>query len=441
MKSRAFVPVVLLLPLVAACDYPGLDIFKKSKRPPPPSDATGGELVIDGCNGAKIRSVQGATPPYLSDPTLGPNPTPQMVHLNMTADPARTMTVLWRTGDSETLVSKVQFGTNGMLDKEVDGVTFSYKAYDPEADVRIHEALLCGLTPDTEYSYRVGGKVGGVEAWSPTYTFRTAPDRAASPDAEAVILVIGDTRDGYGTWGTALQKALEREQPDFIMFNGDAVTLGPLQEEWDAWFNAAPQLASIPMAYAHGNHDVNSVNFYSQFTFPNDETNYAFDWGPVHVAVANDTPVDINDVRTTIAETLAQNLQSDAPFKLAMHHKPAFTATASPRIVDVTLVRESFQKYFDQYHVDMVFNGHDHDYERTKPLNGMEVKQTPAEGTIYVVAGSAGAVLYDVGSQYWTEKSEKVFNFALLKVRRTQLQFTAYRALDGSTLDSLTISK
>ena len=60
---------------------------------------------------------------------------------------------------------------------------------------------------------------------------------------------------------------------------------------------------------------------------------------------------------------------------------------------------------------DIVLNGHDHDYERTKPLSAGAVQATPAEGTIFVVAGSAGAVLYDAGSDFYTEKSEKTNSF------------------------------
>ena len=90
--------------------------------------------------------------------------------------------------------------------------------------------------------------------------------------------------------------------------------------------------------------------------------------------------------------------------------------------------------------VDLVLNGHDHDYERTKPMRGATPGATPADGTVYLVVGSAGAALYDAGSMFWTEKSEKTYNFVILKIRRTKLDMTAYR-LDGTVLDSLTITK
>jgi hypothetical protein len=411
-------------------------------RPPPPTAYTGGTLKLPTC-GVTLRSVDGATAPYLSAPQLGADPTPKQVHLTMTADPARTMSILWRTNDDDTLATEVEYGPTGGATTRVEGATIAYEAdAAPTGKVRIHEAFLCDLQPDTEYTYRVGGRADGREAWSPSYSFRTAPDRAASPDAEVVALVIGDTRDSPTTWGTAVQKALEIAPPDLVLFNGDAVALGVAQDLWDDWFAAAGELLPrVPMAYAHGNHEVSAVNFYSQFTFPSDETNYAFDFGPLHVAVANDTPSDFSDVGGPIATTLERNLMSDAPWRIAMHHKAPYTAMASPRVGDVMLVREAFVPVYDRVRPDLVITGHDHFYQRTKPIRAGAAVALPAEGTIYVIAGSAGAPLYEIGTQPWVEVIEKTYSFGIARIRRTQLQLTAYRATDGTTLDTLTIMK
>jgi len=44
--------------------------------------------------------------------------------------------------------------------------------------------------------------------------------------------------------------------------------------------------------------------------------------------------------------------------------------------------------------VDVVFMGHDHDYERTLPLYADEVVE-PGDGTVYITTGGGGA---DLGS-------------------------------------------
>jgi hypothetical protein len=117
-----------------------------------------------------------------------------------------------------------------------------------------------------------------------------------------------------------------------------------------------------------------------------------------------------------------------------------WTAAAGPHPDDALAPRMAFQPIFDQYKVDMVFNGHDHDYERTLPMRGATPGATPQDGTIYIVAGSSGAPLYLNGTQAWTAKSESTFSFVLVRAISGMLTMNAYRA-DGSMLDTLTITK
>jgi predicted phosphodiesterase len=339
----------------------------------------------------------------------------------------------------------VQYVVNGATDKSQDGFTFVYDLNAPTSggitSVRMHETHLCGLQPDTTYTYRVGGSdANGRQAWSPAYTFRTLP---MDPTAEMVVLVIGDTRDGYSTWGRALQQAFAIAPPDIVLFNGDGTTLGPIQDEWDAWFAAAaPELPLAPMILAHGNHDISAVNWFSQFAMPGDEQNFAVDFGGVHLTVANDTPVDVADLTGVLATTLDGNLKAGmtAPWNLLMHHKPMYSAAAGPHTTDVTLMRQDWGAIVDQDRVDVVFNGHDHDYERSKPMHNNQPQPTSMGATVFVVVGSAGASLYDSGSNFWTAFSAKTFSFAIARIKTGSLQMTAYRD-DGSLLDSMMLTK
>jgi hypothetical protein len=175
---------------------------------------------------------------------------------------------------------------------------------------------------------------------------------------------------------------------------------------------------------------------------PGDEQNFTVDFGAVHLTVANDTPVDIADLRGSIAQTLDTNLKAgmNAPWNILMHHKPMYSASAGPHVVDVTTMRDAWGSIIDQDGVDVVFNGHDHDYERSKPMHNNTAQTSTANATVFVVVGSAGASLYDNGSDFWTAFSEKTFSFALVRVRTGSLQMTAYRG-DGTMLDSMMITK
>ena len=428
--------------LVLACALAAGGCFFEKETPKMAADPhNGGSIMLAQCN-YSVSTVGGASIPQPGTVMLGSDPTPKMVHLNVANDPRTGVAILWRTNDEATLNSTVQYGVNGKTDMTQEGFTFIYDVSGGNP-VRMHETHLCGLTPDTEYSYRVGGQDGDKMAWSPVYTFRTMPDGQKSPDATVHMLVIGDTRDGYSTWGAALKTAFQKGTPDLILFSGDETTLGPIQEEWDAWFMAAdPLLASTPMIVAHGNHEINSVNFFSQFAMPGDEQNFAVDFGPIHLSVANDTPLNTADLTGALASKLNTNLAAGnaSPWNLLMHHKPMFSAAAGPHVSDVLLMRNAWEGIIDANRVDVVFNGHDHDYERSKPMRAATVQPDPAHGTTFIVVGAAGADLYDKGRDFWTAFSEKTYSFALVDVSKSMLSLTAYRD-DGSMLDSLIISK
>lgn len=410
----------------------------------PPDPKMGGSLTLDAPCGYMVTTVNDASRPLISkDHTLGADPTPKFVHLTVPHDARTGVAVLWRTNDEKTMATQVQFGAGASLDQTVEGISFVYDP-DPNTEIRMHETHLCGLQPDTQYSYRVGGGPSGKEVWSPTYTFRTAPDRASAPDAQVQLLVIGDTRDKASVWRQALETAMQKGPPDFILFSGDATLLGDEQTLWDAWFMAAdPLLASTPMLLAHGNHEANSVAFYSQFALPGDETNYGADLGPVHLSVANDTPLDSAAVMGANAQTLSQHVQdgTSAPWNLVMHHKPVFSACQETRHPNDYQPQQMYwQPIYDQYKVDMVFNGHDHDYERSKPMRGMTVGATPADGTTYVTVGTAGANLDPNGTKFFTAYSEMTYSFSIVTARKGMLTLNAFRP-DGSSIETFTATK
>jgi len=398
-----------------------------------------GGSIVTAC-GESIVTIVGSTAPRPGSAVLGAQPAPRQMHLGLAGDPTRSVVAMWRT-DQETLASTVEYGTAGTLDQTSDGHTFRYQPSGGKA-VRLHEVHLCGLTPDTPYSYRVGGRgADGTEVWSDTFTFRTAPDLVATPDAEVTIGVLGDTRGGAVVWQQSIETLDALGAPDLLLFSGDAVSLGTEQGEWDDFFDRAePLLRRVPVISAHGNHDLNSQNYYDSFAMPGDEEDYAIDYGAMHLTVLNDSPLVIEDLRGKAADFLEADLTAhdSAAWKIVMHHRPLWSA-CNFHGGDEDL-RGIWGPIFDLHRVDVVLSGHDHNYERTKPMRGATPQTTAADGTIYVIAGSAGAQLYDSGMGFWTEFSEKTFNLVILRVRVGQLAATAYRE-DGSMLDQFMILK
>jgi len=416
-----------LLLIAAACGSdpdPGDDEFTD----------IGGTLAIDGC-GYSITTRRGAEPPTYATATVGTDPTPRLVHLGFVGDPKTSIVAQWRTVDETTRVTTIRYGvgadlTADQLTEQASGIEFGYKATGTII-YRMHQAHLCGLTAGTTYSYQVGSD----GHFSPVYSFRTAPDVVANPDAEVVFGVVGDSRDGYDIWSQLITQ-LEQRSPDLILFTGDAVTVGITQFEWEEFFARAESLfARVPMVFAHGNHEVNAVAYYSQIAMPGDQETFGFDYGHAHITVANDTPDDLGAITGAYRDAIAADFEASktARWRMLMHHQSMWSAAESHG--SSLFLQENWQPIVDQYALDLVLAGHDHDFEISKPMIGQIPQASNANATVYVVVGGAGAELYGNNTLFHTAYSESTHSASTLRVRRDSLELEGFRP-DGSVISA-----
>jgi len=402
----------------------------------------GGSLEIANC-GYTVTTQMGAEAPKASTDVYGTDPTPMQIHLSLMADPKTSVVAQWRTNDETTLATNIRYAVGAdlpatALTQTQPGIEFGFRAGGTDGMQHVftvHQAHLCGLAPATTYSYQVGGTdpYTNTPHWSDVFTFHTAPDITANPDAEVAFGFVGDSRGGYDIW-QQLVGVIAARAPDLILYSGDAVTLGLTQYEWDDFYaTAQPLLATVPMIYAEGNHEANAVNFFSQIALPNDQQNYGIDYGYAHVTVANDSPPDPDDLQGAVRAFIQQDFAASASarWKLLMHHQPMWSASTMHG--SNLMLQQLWQPLVDQYGIDLVLNGHDHDYEVTYPMLGQVVQATNATGTVYVVAGGAGAELYENGQGYWTQYSEMTYSAAIIDVRRDQMTMDAFRQ-DGTAI-------
>lgn len=393
----------------------------------------GGSMAIEGCGYTLVTRV-GAESPKPSGKTIGPDATPRAVHLGFMGDPRTSMVVQWRTADELTTVTELRYAKGDGLAAEqltetVKGIHFRYSPTGTDL-FRMHQVHLCGLAAGTTYSYQVGAQ----DHWSPVYTFHTAPDVEAQPDAEVVYGFVGDSRGGYDVW-TQLAAQIEQRTPDVVLFSGDAVTIGLTQVEWEEFIDDAQSLlATTPIVLANGNHEASVVNFFSQFAMPGDQENFGFDYGFAHIFVANDTPdgpFSILETETRAAIDADFTAHEAATWKLLMHHRPMFSSGKNHG--SDTALRAAWQPLVDQHHLDLVLNGHEHQFEMSKPVLGDAVDPT---GTVYVVAGGAGADLYGFSDPgFWSDFRESTYTAAVIRLRQNTLSLDNFRP-DGTALGS-----
>ncbi len=323
-------------------------------------------------------------------------------------DTARTAAVTWNS-DSLADPSEVQYGPTAAY-----GATATGRAFQGAGGLGpIHEVSLTGLTPNTLYHYRVGGSA----AWSADFTFRTGPVDGCTAYR---FVALGDNRGDIGDnpspyWNPILTEALAHE-PAFLINTGDLVKDGESTEQWQGFLETTtPGWSQVPLLPSPGNHDNDDVagdgaRYNQLFTLPRNDVSGTEDY--YYVLYGNAIFVSLS---TVTHEGGAQPFGDQAawldrvltehplPWKFVFFHHPPYSGVIGiPGLLDLNHPPDekgqnaALLPIIDKHHVDFVFNGHNHFYQRFRPIcDGVPVGDYNA-CTSYVITGGAGALTYDV---------------------------------------------
>jgi len=323
--------------------------------------------------------------------------------------------VVWQTAAPGS--SRVEYG--------VGGYTASIDLPDPTVE---HVITLTDLITGTEVIYRVS--TDGVELASGS--FRTA----AAPDQSFTFAVIGDSGTG-STGQVAVADRMVALDPQLVLHTGDVVYPDGQAAGYDPFFfNPYQTLAKrAPIYPTLGNHDYHSQSgqpYLDAFYLPHNnpaqtERYYSFDWGNAHF-----TALDFNTGPDAAQlDWLKNDLAStDKPWKFVFYHQAIYSSGPHGHEDWVTAQRALLAPIFEQYKVDVVFNGHDHDYERTQPINGV----------LYIVSGGGGGPLYQVNPQSFSAYAETTYHTVLATLDGCTLTLQAIKP-DGTIFDATTLTK
>ncbi|MBS1654289.1 MAG: metallophosphoesterase family protein [Bacteroidetes bacterium] len=389
---------------------------------------------------------------------------------------------------------------------------------------RVYTISITGLNPGSIFYYRISKNKKIV--------FTSEAHAGKSPEQSFRFITMGDI--GAGTPDAKLiaeQAALAK--PDMVVIPGDIVYEHGLVSEYDQnfWpvYNAdsithlgAPLMRAVPFVAAPGNHDAEEVNFnkypdaLAYFLFWNQPlngpaskeggpaypllkitdsarqsfmavaqdrfptmANFSFNYGNAHWLMLDaDTYVDWTN--SALQDWVRKDLAaaSESTWKFVIFHHPGFSSS-----------REHFEQQqmrllaplFDSAKVDVVFNGHVHNYQRSYPMNFMPDKKgtllvggkdnktirgrvvngkwtldknfdgktnTKANGVIYIVTGAGGQELYnpdqtndpDSWQRFTNKFISTVHSLSVIDVNGKTFIF---RQVDtnGNTIDQFTIGK
>ncbi len=446
-------------------------------------------------------------------------------YLQIGAAPTRgTLSLLWHTADTDAEWSvETQAGPDRPWTKAASPTSRLVAVAGTEPH-RVLRALLTGLEPGDAFRYRVlkGGEL----------VFTSEARAAKAGDQPYRFVAFGDCGAG-----TAEQKPLAlrayKEKPDLVIIPGDIVYERGLTSDYRTKFwpvynadepsaDGVPLLRSTLFVAAPGNHDTdtrdldtypNALAYYLYWDQPlngpvgkeggpfvpalkaSEEhrkafvdaagdayprmTNFSFDYGNAHWTVIDSNPyVDWTDaaLKKWVAADLAA--AKDATWRFVAFHHPGFNSA-----------REHYEQQqmrllaptFEAGKVDVVFNGHVHNYQRSFPLRFAPDKQgipllggrdgktvrgrlvtgrwtldkafdgradTTPEGVIYVITGAGGQHLYNPEQnddpdswQKFTDKfASKVHSLTVADVDGGTLTIRQVAA-DGTELDRFVITK
>ena len=275
-------------------------------------------------------------------------------------------------------------GTAGDVDTSLTGgVAYHY-----------NHVTVTGLAPNTTYYYTV--EKNGVQTEVETYQTRSfdtvkmlyvgdpqigaskgQPQGSETLAAESGAANTAARNDAFG-WNRTLEAALAQD-PDvsFIISAGDQVNkTGQAKEEEYAGYLSPDVLASLPVATTIGNHDSLNPDYMYHFNNPNATENgatqaggdYYYFYGNGLFIVLNTNNYNVAEHEQTIREAIASD--PDAAWRIVTIHQDIYGSGLDHSDTDGMILRTQLTPIFDEYDIDVVLQGHDHTYSRSKLLYG-----------------------------------------------------------------------
>jgi acid phosphatase len=253
---------------------------------------------------------------------------------------------------------------------------------------------------------------------------------AANPAKKDLLLRFVSVSDtGTGTKGQyAVAEAMnayhKRNPYDLVVLAGDNIynngEIEKIGEVFERPFQALLKLG-VKFHACLGNHDIRTDNGDPQVKYVGFNMKgryYTFKRETVQFfALDTNSNADWENQLNWLQKELSL---SNAPWKVVFGHHPIYSSGEYGTNPDFI---KTFTPLFQKYGVQLYINGHEHNYERTRAI----------DGTTYLISG-AGAGHRPVGRSEWTEYSTSDLSFASYEVYKDRIEVSAI-ATDNRVFD------
>lgn len=341
----------------------------------------------------------------------------------------------WSTDEhpSESYLYYVK-ASSGMTKDNVDwsGATKKKASMVKRTDVdgkewHVFKAHIRDLSKGKTYFYKVGNEKYG---FSEVGTINV--EKKEEEIIGTTFLHLTDCQESkmekYNRWAEIL-KAGKEKYPDskFVAFSGDLTNDSYESLNMNQWIWGLDQpkdtLLDLPISPASGNHDRFDYSFTDRFDFKyadyvsdSDEELklggcYYYKYGKDFLFITLNTNESsgsgFNKQENWVRDILKKN--KDCKWKIVQIHKGVMSTGDHTNSGDVKQFREKLPKIFAEYKVDLVLQGHDHVYTRTKPYV-YGVKEDGESYSGHTVVDEAGVVTknyeFDGEKRLWNLEPE-----------------------------------
>ena len=268
------------------------------------------------------------------------------------------------------------------------------------------------------------------------------------------IAALGDM--GCNSVTSNLIQAINNKTPRLILALGD---LSYQRYNADCWLNIVSPIES-KMKIVLGEHDYASPSLLKQYRslYNLSQEYYSFNIQNVHfVALATEIPFDVNSSQYDFVKRDLESASKNSEIKwiIVFSYRPQYTSLSKhPGNANL---RETYHPLFEKYHVDIILQAHNHNYQRSYPIdynpgasqnpmitdNDSKFYQDPG-GQIYITVGTGGAVLYGFSAKsQFVAAQYKGFGFLDISITNNGRNLTGafYTSPNNLVKDSFTLIK
>lgn len=365
---------------------------------------------------------------------------PLQIILSMGAEPG-SLSISWK-GDAAGPEALQLYGVTGEKQRFT-----AVRERILKSDYYRYHVELSGLTQGTEYRYTIG-----ENAFSGSF-------RVPQESDVTRFLYLGDVQfqesmEEYEEWGQMVRRAYQ-EHPDldFAVIGGDLVNSPGELPQWEAFLEACDVFAKLPLVTVAGNHEGVHSNYTYQklFALPDDapgglsgEEFYAFDFGNVRMLMMDSSFLTEERRKSMGKDAWAKEEQRveawircrtgscEKPWLAAVIHHPVYGMhdedTVSPQI------RRLWAPLLETGGVRIVFSGHQHLYQRTRPIHGV----------VYLMGNSGQRESRFFHGNNLPEYTQQIYdrgaNYQIVEAGARRLKMTSYNK-KGLVIDETVLGR